>query len=276
MTRRGFALPLVVMLTAVLGIVVGFMLSRQSVQQLTIERQIDSYREHHVGKGVRELIDAFTKTARGRDPSQFIAPDGRVFDIRAEGGTELSVYLFDGQGQLLNPAASGGDRLNAQMLAANAAPGEAARTYGPTQVSVNSASPEALTMAGNLASEGKLGPSFSAAVLSARASKPIPAEGLQKIAEAVGFTPEQLVELRKYITSETQIWNVEARLQAGAGVVALGARPERVFTGHLQLGGQSRASAMGGASLVAVWSKTTTVHDWKEVRDPKPRVSTER
>jgi hypothetical protein len=262
------------MLTAVLGIVVAFMLSRQGTQALTIERHLSSYREHHTGKGIKEVIDAFLMSVRGRDSSRFIAPDGRVLDMELPGGGRLTVYMSDGQSQILNPVTAGAERASAEAMAQAAGEGVATRNYGPAQVSINSASREALVAAARLATGGAKGDEFADAVLAARASKPIEPQEVAKLAQNAGFSPEQITELRNYLTAEPQIWNVEARLIPGAGPAFSGARVERVYSGYAQLGGLPRGSPGGAANMA--WSRRTSIHDWKEVLDPRPRPGSDR
>lgn len=268
-TRRAFALPLVVILAAVLATVVAYMLARQSVQALTVERQINRYREHHAGRGMAELVDGFLKTVRNHDPSTAMTPDGKVLDCDLPGGGTLSVFMADGQSDPVDPTIAGSDRDSALALSQATPEGTAGRTMGPTQVSINSASQETLIAIAKLCTADQHGEDFALAVLSARAGKPIPPEDINKIAQSVGFTPEQLTVLSKYLTAEPQIWLVETHLRPGGGPAFLGSQGERVFTAKANLGGHTRTAAITGINQV--WSRRSALHEWKEIQDPKLR-----
>lgn len=265
-SRRAFALPLVVILTAVLGVVIGYMLARQNTQALTVERQINAYRQHHNSRGMQELIGGYLKSVRSNDASRFLGPDGKVLDVELPGGGTLSVYMSDGQGQLLDPAVAGADRAFAETLLAQAPEGTPTRTFGSVQVSINSAPQEALVALASRATDGAHGADFAAAVISARQSKSIPITEVDNIAQSVGFTPEQLQELTRSITAEPQVWLIETRLFPGTGPAFGGRRDPQTFKAYATLGTQNRTVA---SNITSIWSQRSSIHDWKEVPPPR-------
>lgn len=262
MTRRGFALPLVVMLIAVMGLMIGVMLTRQSSQRFSVQRQIDGYRAHHAGRGTQEVLDGWLRSVRDRGIGTLTDADGKALEITMPGGNIMSVYLSDGQALPLDPIAAGQDEPTARAIVELLAEAEGGipqlRRVGPVQVSVNTASAAVLGAAASVASDGKHGEDFAQAVIAERGGGPIPPEDLDQIAQSVGVGPEVLPRLRALVTAEPGVWQVEARLEPGSGPD----RRTRVFRGLAVLGGQRPT---GGGAVGQIWARRSSIRDWREV-----------
>lgn len=99
--RRGFAMPVVVLLSLIVGVMAAVLLERQSTQRLVVERQLRGYRDHHFQRGLREVVGAWTDQLIGQPLEKLIAEDGHALDLELPGGGLAAVYLFDGQGTVL-------------------------------------------------------------------------------------------------------------------------------------------------------------------------------
>jgi hypothetical protein len=146
------------MLALVGGLAVSLLLSRHSTSHRAVARQIDSYRDHHRGAGVKECILRWVDTARNR-MDESIALDGHAFTMRVQGeagaiGGTVQVYLADAQGTLVSETSTLSGRRReiveaAKFLLESIPPErrldetgrdlELFRPAGPAELSINSA-----------------------------------------------------------------------------------------------------------------------------------------
>ncbi|MCX5688663.1 MAG: hypothetical protein NTV94_02525, partial [Planctomycetota bacterium] len=90
--RRGMALPVVLLLVLVSGIVISVMMERHVVQALTVQRELQQYAFHHTSKGVQEAIEAWLRqTNATRNMAEAIEADGHAFDLTLDGGSSVRV-----------------------------------------------------------------------------------------------------------------------------------------------------------------------------------------
>lgn len=105
-SQRGFALPLVVLLTLVGGLAIALLLQRHGVQSLAYQRQVENYTNHHEASGVMECILAWLPTARGKIENA-VDENGLAFSMDLSGNSSQSnaaridVYMREGQGSML-------------------------------------------------------------------------------------------------------------------------------------------------------------------------------
>ena len=95
--RRAFALPLVILLTLVGAFAVAILLDRQSAATLTVRRHVDSYHEHHIAFGMREMVSRWLRQVRG-GILENLDPDSRAFSLVLPSGHKVNVYFQDAQG----------------------------------------------------------------------------------------------------------------------------------------------------------------------------------
>lgn len=152
--QRGFALPLVVLLTLVGGLAIALLLERHSVQALAYQRQVDNYTNHHESSGIMECILNWLPTTRGRLETA-VDENNLAFSMDLSGGpggikapARLDVYMRDGQGAMLrDPTAVFGRRreiVEDAVYILETAPEELKvegmfRTVGPAEVSLKHA-----------------------------------------------------------------------------------------------------------------------------------------
>jgi hypothetical protein len=197
--RRGFAMPLVIMLALVASIMGAVLLERQAAVFRLADREVKAYRDRHFERGVREVVGEWTNSLAGQPVEKMIAPDGHVLDLELPGGGGAAVYMFDGQGSFLNDpgSLSGPERDDwagvAAELAAMGARGDGSwyRTVGPLAVSAASAPPEILEAIGNYAGGRRSGKRFASEIERARQDGDLTPASLGTAMNAADFTPQQ-------------------------------------------------------------------------------------
>ena len=98
---RGFALPMVMLLSLVGILVVASMLTRYGSQSRFVAKHRMRYVEHHTQRGVQEMVGTWLDLVRGGPIRDIIREDGLAFVVNFEGGRRLEVFVRDGQGTLL-------------------------------------------------------------------------------------------------------------------------------------------------------------------------------
>lgn len=149
--RRGFVMPLVLLLSVMVAVMLGLAIERNSTKGLNTSRQVRAYREHHAAKGMQEAISAWLTYQNARAINEVLGEGGHVFDLDMPDRSIIKVYLRDGQGTILSPtAAAATDSANASAIQRRLRilcqdqriPWEDfERPLGPFEVSVNGADP---------------------------------------------------------------------------------------------------------------------------------------
>lgn len=215
--RRGFAMPVVILLALVVGIMAAVMLDRQSAQSLTVQHQLHGYRDHHFSRGVREVVGQWTDTLSGQPIEKLIQDDGHVLDIQASDGGWLAIYMFDGQGSALTDPTGllDQDRTDAlgvlqalALLSADNPDPAWLRSVGPVKISALSAPAELLEALGNYAAEGRNGRRFSESIIKARVSGELTQADIQTAESAADLTAAQRLIVDRLIVLKPELWNM--------------------------------------------------------------------
>jgi hypothetical protein len=215
MNRRAFAMPIVIILSLVVGIVAAVLLERQTAQALTVHRELNNYRDHHFKRGVQEIAGAWTDTLAGQPIANMIAEDGHFMDVQAGDGTFLAAYLFDGQGSaLMDPTGlteeertdAGGILQELALLVGNNPDPSLLRSVGPVKICVASAAPELLEAVGNYATGSRNGRRFADSLTRARARAPLTPADLDTAQGEASMTPEQRQVLQRLVTVSPELW----------------------------------------------------------------------
>jgi len=148
--RHAFAMPMVLMLVVVVGLMSAVMLERQSAQRNTTQRQLRWYQEHHARLGLQEALEAWIKSLPTNVDLQAVLPaDGHFLDLKLRGGTTASVSLEERQNAVLTDMAAVDSAVleAASAIAAAVAqvygeggPPDGLRTIGPPSLSANTTS----------------------------------------------------------------------------------------------------------------------------------------
>lgn len=219
MHRRGFAMPLVVLMSLVAALLVSVALDRSMAQALTVNRQIDRYATHHFNKGLEVLIDSFARAMSGRSLPEVLDQSGLAMRLITDDGVGLRVSFFDAQDTLLEAFDGFGrdDRMMGEgaLVRLIEAVGmdeirENTRTFGPMSVSINSSSETVLHCALDAALLGEGVERAQAALLQAKRSAANPSamtrEELQIALDSAGLEPPMRARVERIVTAQPVIW----------------------------------------------------------------------
>jgi hypothetical protein len=212
--QRGFAMPLVVLLALVVGIVAAVVLQRQTSQSLIVERQLRSYQTTHFERGLREVVGAWTDTLVGQPLDVLIGDGGHALDLDFPDGSWASVYLFDGQGSLLSTPAG----LTQQQVADVAGVIEKLgvitggdvdpawfRPVGPVRVSIPSAPPELLEAIAEYAGS-RAARRLVTSLLESRQRGEVTQPDLESAYNAGNLNPEQRAVMNRLVALRPELW----------------------------------------------------------------------
>lgn len=230
-SRRGFAMPVVIVLAMVAGIMAVVVLERQAAQRQTVSRQLNGYVDIHFERGVREVVGQWTDSLIGQPIEKLLGPDGHAMDIERPDGSVVAIYLFDGQGSALTEVSglSESDAVDAlgvmQELKARTGgrvdPGWI-RPVGPVRVCVSSAPPEVLDAVFAYAKGGKIEKRAVQSLLNAQKRGEVTDVDLNTAVDAAGLTPEQKNTVKRILIVKPELWNtvVDVYQPGSSGLVA--------------------------------------------------------
>jgi hypothetical protein len=266
-SRRGFVMPLVLLLSVVVSLMLAMAVERNVAKALNVRRQVRAYREHHAAKGLQEAISAWLNTQNSRGVTEVLGTGGHVFDLNMPDRTVVKVYLSDGQGTILDPtAAASGDHEDAlaiyqrlRLLCQDLKrPWEGmVRPLGPFQVSVNSADPLVLQAIAEQYLGVDDGAVLVARILEARADK----GGLERT-DLLAFATELDLDndvrntLINLLTTTPELWFVTIELYTDG---ARGSRLAARYGGLVPLRSSARTNN-GGA-----WEQPGVFLTWEEL-----------
>jgi hypothetical protein len=213
--RRGFAMPLVVMLALVASLMGAVLLQRQAAVFRLADREVRAYRDRHFERGVREVVGEWTNSLAGQPVDKMIAPDGHVLDLELPGGGGAAVYMFDGQGGFLTDPAtlSGPERedwagVMAELSSLGRGDGSWYRAVGPLAVSAASAPTEVLEAIGNYAGGRRSGKRFASEIERARRDGDLTPAALGTAMNAADFTPQQRDIVNRLLVPQPELRGV--------------------------------------------------------------------
>ncbi len=274
--RAGFALPTVIILSMVVAVVSAVMLERASVQRLTVHRQVQSYRGHHLGRGLREVLGQWSISLSGQPIERMIAPDGRILDLYLSDGLRVGVYLEDGQGSVHSVPSqfAGQERVDAQIVLdelmerTQGRPDPSwLRSVGPAKICAATAPAEVLeAVASGIMGNPAGSKGFARVILDARRRGTLTSADLASAASRANMTAEERARLDRLLSAGPELWRLTAEVTRGEG------RQQEVvgrFRGYLSLGAQGfGASAFGSLqSLGAFLSWEELPIDYDEGTD---------
>lgn len=270
--RRGFALPLV-MLLAVVGMIAATMIVEfQARARLGELRQIETCRAHHEQQGLAETIELWFRF--GRPPA--IQGDGSIgFVVRGERREEYRVEVSDAQGRLLDsPTAMAQEdedvaacyQRAVQMLqASEAQPERYLRKRGPAAVNVNAATRAVLEALARSVDDSGAARRFASLVAEQRAERKIDAGGLQRLISEAGITDAAQAELMGALfTTESMLRRVDVQVRDPV---------RRTIARHtgLLLGENPRAGQLGAGNnrwAFLTWERVVEDDPGQQIQGP--------
>lgn len=251
-------MPLVLLLTLMVGVIVAALMERQSAYSLTSRRQVGQYESHHIARSINSSVEAWLQTVRGRPIREMIDGEGKLVEIRCEegfgprsGGSEtMRLFLKDAQDRIrIDFSGLTGQTLqDAQRLAQAAKDslgedfGGLTRALGPVPVSAGSASQALLEAAVTAATESTTtGSGFVSALMDLRQQGPITPQAFNQALMDGGFTPEQQAAVSRFVAADTTFWSLRVDVVAGERIV------DR-YEGYLSSTPQGRGAGSGAAT----------------------------
>ncbi len=266
----GFALPVVLLLVLVSGIVIAAMMQRHVSQAMTTQREIMQYTFHHASKGAQEAIEAWLRQSGAvQNMAQALGENGHAFDIELDSGFTVKVSLQDAQDSILVEMAGLGAparelaRAMIDELTASAGPQAVrfVRREGPLAISVNSAPKEVLFAAVNAVTDGEGTDNLVDEILHAREDGPMNPQGLLEVYTQADVAPELRQRLASVLTAQPSLWKVTAEAIPSAAVYT--GRPNRRFCGLVVMSGmpgsnpRDRVAALQPNSMITSWQDCT-------------------
>jgi hypothetical protein len=194
------------------------LLQRISTQDLTVRRELESYRSKHFERGVREVVGEWTTSLVGQPLASMVDEDGHALDLELPDGSVASVYLLDGQGSALaepqglteEQRHDGAGIIRALHVLSGGRPSPSwFRPVGPLRVSAMGAPEEVLRAIGMYATGGKGGSAFAAALVDARGqSEELQQSDMDAAMAAEEMTPEQKQVVNRLIALKPDVWGV--------------------------------------------------------------------
>lgn len=244
--RRGFALPLVILLTLVVSLAVGVLMQRNGAGYLAARRQADGYIKSHAGLGIREMVSRWLTSVRGR-LADSLESDGFAFSLELPGDQHIDVYMDDAQGSALAraDAHTGRRREIIEMMnayldlleygpTATAGPGQKPvpqprpvaegelplrRMYGPSEISLKTAPREVLEALAAAVADPKKTQIIADTILRNRDGESGDGSRVQSVDEVtralreVGVDNEAIREITAMLVTTPKLYMVTAELR---------------------------------------------------------------
>lgn len=245
--HRGFVLPVIILLTIMVGTLIAIMLQRHIARAKIVERQLRAYQEHHGSRSLQAVVEAWLKTptAQPREIGEMLEEDGLAFTVNPGDGTTINVHLFPGQGTLLTRIAALRDEdraaaeLSVQLLRGLVRREDEyvlrTRSAGPLAVDVNTASPEVLmAVVQGVLDDTPGARRYESALLSAaNEGGGVSLQIMSNIATEAGIEAEQRTLLSRFLTVTPELWRFRIDM---FGSPTLGSPLLGQYTGLLLLG----------------------------------------
>lgn len=254
--RPAFALPVVLLLTLVAGIIAATMLTREATHRLGTQRQLDSYRDHHISRGVREVIGQWAISLSGQPVEKMIAPDGHLLDIEPADGGLVRVSMADGQGAVLSDLGkiSGEDRADGERILAalneitRGKPDPSwLRPVGPVKISAATAPEEVIeAVARVLVPTTGAATSLTRAIMSARRDGPMTESDLATAVGRAGLASDQLSRFNRLVTAKPELWLVTVDVHEPGRSGRPQEQPRSRYAGRISFS-QAGLGALAGA-----------------------------
>lgn len=268
---RGFALPVVLMVSLALASLIAVLLSRFTSQTRSVSAIVRSYENYHAGRGLHQLFETWLRTVNSSRISGKLGENGLALTVQLSEGLTANAtsaetvkfYLADGQGSiLLEPSTLPAEDMALAQAVINAAreldaggsadEGQIAhRDFGPLAVSVRTASVRTLRAAVSGATGGEKVEEIVAELLRARDDAGVSATMVADVANKVGLSGDTRARFLKVLTVEPTLWNITADVLSdrllGGGLIV------RYRGMGLILPGGSSSGGTSARSIIRQW-----------------------
>lgn len=268
--RRAFALPVVLLLSLVVGVTLAVMLERQGSQTLLIARQSAAVREMHFSRGLREIVDAFLSDNSRRPLRTALGTGGYAGEFLLADGTSIRLTLQDAQGSALSEFTGlwGTELAAARELLEHTGgrpdsdvAGET-RRVGPVSVSVLSAPIDLLGSVCEWVSSSKRD-GLLETLIELRDDPATDGQALRKIAKAQSLDDEESDRLNQALTAAPRLWRAVIEVR-GRGMMT-GQDGFARYQALLLIPSTDIRTASPGAQ--SLWGRRTSVLSWSRDED---------
>ncbi len=257
--RRGFALPVVIIVLLIVSMVAGVLLQRQASDRLVAEHRLNWYREHHAQAGLEEVINAWLRSLpRTMRLDEILDDTGRAMTIDFRDGTEALISITDGQGAILTEpsAVPPSQRVQIELIAArfDELVGESQRplerrTVGPAKLSLQIASREAIEATASAFVAAASASDFARSVVELRESEPdgkLTNDGLTTALATAELEEAQAQLLRAAITLRPTLYFVTIELRPKGAMQQRDGGASVYFGGYIPIGSSRTGGAQTG------------------------------
>lgn len=229
MSRRGYAMPLVFLLSLVVAMVLGLAIERNTAQVHNVKRQLEAYRSHHIARGFQEAISAWLSQQNSRTIAQSLGEGGHAINLSMPDGSVIAVYLRDGQGTILDPQAASSN--NAEQAAALRSRMQQLcvereldyrdfqRPLGPFAISIQVADPLVIQAVAEEVVGPDRAPEMMNKLLERRAETgQLERQDVLGVGTEMGLDTDTRNTLMDFFTVTPEMWYVTIELRGGAGM----------------------------------------------------------
>ena len=260
--RRGYAVPMVLLLAMAGGAMVAVMLQRSGVSDLASVRQRVATQDHHLSLGVQEAAATWLGAIGNLDMSEMLDEDGLACRVELDGRRRIDVYFVDAQDSVcLDPSVYSPAELEVlerirELLGTSGGSGDSSemtRNSGPKGINVNSASERVLiAVASAVLEDASAGVRAAEALVRGRQNDPLRA-GTARAALGTSGVPDA-ENVLDWLVYDSEIWRVRADVMVPPGP---GRRPtlERRYTGIAVRGADANGASLPPQALFEEWAE---------------------
>ncbi|MEO1583223.1 MAG: hypothetical protein AAFR96_01470 [Planctomycetota bacterium] len=235
MTRRdrGFVMPVVMLLSLVVGLVAGVVLSRSAQRSLIVRDQLDAYTASHRERGVREMIAAWLKYSYEQDLIEMTGGSeagGEAFSVSVGRTWQIRVRLIPAQRTArvdpigLDAEESAIARSTGALLSERFGPaGLSSRTRpaGPIAIDTRRADDDVVeAVAAAALSDRDLAEAFVREIRRSDAGRDINRADVNRAAADAGIPEDQHEMLQQLFGEPATLWEVQAVLEPTRSALA--------------------------------------------------------
>ncbi|MEM0983037.1 MAG: hypothetical protein AAGI17_03700 [Planctomycetota bacterium] len=228
--RRGFALPIVMLLALVVGLTSSVMLTRHVAQVRLVQSQYESYQVQHGIRGLQEIVGNWFALNTRIGVEQYLDPDGLAATLYPGDGTKIEIRLFQASGRLLSNTSRVQSGLAIELEDANRRLERSVRRreerdlltrpVGPAGISVVDADRRVLEAVIEAVTDGQGAIGLMSELderIERNEDSPIGAQDLGRIITEQDFDPEVTQKLAALLSPVRRLWEMELRV-LGTGV----------------------------------------------------------